>query len=602
MIFQDLTPNQNHTVKKFRTLFEQLNLVLIGLSNLSKRCLNLKDALIHQIATQLQSLYTLIDLDQKILWQIEASDEGITALIKELARCSWTADEFASFHNFIDEIKLLLSALDHKIETALPHRSDIFNDIVLSQNASAKLLNRRLLAYEVANGRTRLRSAPIRHILNTTNRCNLRCLTCFQSATKNAIHFDIADETIRTLSSAIPLVQSVMIAAFGEPLLSRSVPSIIAKYKRAGASVELITNGTLLFRVLDLISEIDELRISFDGGTRESYNAIRRGGNFDKLVAQIGNLTTEQRKKVCLTFVVTKQNIYTSEDLVKLAFQLQLGEVQFQEMTKYLPWHDLMMIDDADRKWFFLNYPTWADKAKQAGCRVACNLVPTYDPASQMPDNIEALTAQNIAAVENVPITRRPKGMSLSAILSAFNEVVDSELPKAVTTFAASVKRVMPRNEYLHSDTPKIELIQELLNEMAVLNTLVQNGQAMIPHCLSTYTHLFVTEYGTTRSCCTVQSHLASIYNDDFDEIRNSQPNITVRSAHAKQNTLRMECVGCRDPLRFHSLVELLEELHHFVDISKIRKPEDFPIPASIADHPLVRKLGSRAKLLRVKS
>jgi sulfatase maturation enzyme AslB (radical SAM superfamily) len=592
----DSLTSNNSTIKKFRTLFEQLNLVLIGLLTLSKRCFNLKDALTDQIATQLQSLYTLIDLDQKILWQIEASDEGITALIKQLTRCSWTADEFASFHNFIDEIKLLLSALSHKVKTASHHCSDIFSDTVLSQNVSAKVLNRRLLAYEVANGRTHLRSAPLRHILNTTNRCNLRCLTCFQSVKKNAIHFDIADETIRTLSSAIPLVQSVMIAAFGEPLLSPSVPSIIAKYKQAGAWVELITNGTLLSRVLDLISEIDELRISFDGGTRETYNAIRRGGNFDKLVAQIGNLTTEQRRKVCLTFVVTKQNIYTSEDLLKLALQLQVGQVQFQEMTEYLPWHNLMMIDDADRKWFFLNYPTWADKAKQAGCRIACNLVPTYDPTSQIPDNIEALTAQNIAAVGNLPITRRSKGMSLPDILSAFNEVLDSELPKVVTTFAVSVRKVMPRNEYLHSDTPRIELKKQLHNEIVLLNTLIKNDQAMIPHCLATYTHLFVTEYGTTRSCCTVQSHLASIHNDDFYEIRNSQPNIMVRSAHAKQNTLRMECVGCRDPLRFHSLVELLEELNFLVDISEIRKPEDFPIPASIADHPLVMKLGSRAK------
>ena len=466
------------------------------------------------------------------------------------------------------------------------------HDLVAHDLSSAKNLNRKLLAYEVVNGRTHLRSSPVRHVVHTTTRCNLRCLTCFQSASQDFVHYDIADISRSGLKPAVRLVQQVMVAGTGEPLLSRSASEIITEYKQAGAYVEVITNGTALPRESNLLSVIDVLMLSFDGGTATSYNAVRRGSNFDKLVAKIGDLPSDQRKKICLNFVVSKQNIYTAECCVELAIKLQLGQVHFQEMTGYLPWHDRMLIGDAERAWFFCHFPDWAAAAERSDIRVLCHLVPPTKPASDHPINREALTIAGITAVADVPIAKMPARMSLTEISSAMQILLATEIPVMLRLLAITVRK--QRREQLPPLFDQIEPSQALAREQTALSLLIQNGMVGLPHCLSTYAHLLINEDGTTRPCCKVQSRLASISKKSFDEIRNSPSNVELRRAHAMQIAPRAECVGCRDPLRFHFLVELLEELKaDGVDISRIRRPDDFPVPASMADHPLVKELGS---------
>ena len=406
------------------------------------------------------------------------------------------------------------------------------------------------------------------------------------------MHYDIADISRSALKPAVRLVQQVMVAGTGEPLLSRSASGIITEYKQAGACVEVITNGTTLPRESNLLSVIDVLLLSFDGGTATSYNAVRRRANFDTLVAKIGDLPADQRKKICLNFVVSKQNIYTAEHCLELAVKLQLGQVHFQEMTGYLPWHDRMLIGDAERAWFFCHFPDWAAAAERSDTRVLCHLVPPTRAASGDPIDREALTVAGIAAVADLPVAKMPARINLAEISSAMQTLISAEIPVVLTLLAIAVRN--QRREQLPPLVDQIEPSQALAREQTALSLLIQDGMAGLPHCLSTYAHLLINEDGTTRSCCKVQSRLASISTKSFDEIRNSPSNVQLRRSHAMQIAPRRECVGCRDPLRFHFLAELLGELKtDGVDISRIRKPADFPVPASMANHPLVKELGS---------
>lgn len=107
---------------------------------------------------------------------------------------------------------------------------------------------------------------------------------------------------------------------------------------------------------------------------------------------------------------------------------------------------------------------------------------------------------------------------------------------------------------------------------------------------------LIVNGDGTTRSCCKVQNRLSSISQDKFQNIWNAETYRELRAAHAKRIAPRAACRNCRDPVRFHFLTKILRTLeNHHIDISLIRKPEDFPVPATYAEDPLVKKLGSNA-------
>lgn len=582
------------TIKSFRTLITELDSVITGMTTLATRCERLDDPVANRIARKLAALNERIGFRQTALWRDETNDESISDLVRDLNVEGLGPKPLAPISLFVDRLRSLLAILSHLTEIASTREPYVAHEPVIRNHVRAKALNRKLLAYEAVNGRTRLRSAPLRHVVHTTTRCNLRCLTCFQSTFQDAVHHDLADAPFHAMLPAIRVAEQVMVAGTGEPLLSRSAPYLIEQYKQAGVYVELITNGTTLSRTSRLLSSVDVVLLSFDGGTKKSYDTVRRGGNFTKLVARMAELAPEERRKICLNVVVNKQNVYSTHDCLKLAAQLKLGQAHFQEMTAYLPWHDRMSIDDADRHWFFDNFAQWAGEALLAGVDAVCHLVP---PAAGQSSTIieapEILMEWNLAAVQNVPTAEIPVRVELSDIEHSLDAVLNDVLPDMLVGFAAALKKTAERPRIF----PKFGtgLAVALEEERALLGPTIKAGRAMMPHCLSTYAHILVNEDGTTRSCCKVQSRLASIVAEDFHDIRNSEPNIKLREAHAVQVAPRAECVGCRDPLRFHFLLELLGELKEDeVDISRIRKPADFAVPASMAEDPLVKELGSK--------
>ena len=141
------------SLKRFRTLLTEINVVLRGLASLEKQTFRLNDPLCAEIADQLGALRKSLDLDEESLWPFEATDAGISALIEEVAHGSVISEEVASATKYIDAIRVLLSALSHIVERSFPNGSDV-HDVVVDENSSAKNLNRKLLAYEVVNGRT----------------------------------------------------------------------------------------------------------------------------------------------------------------------------------------------------------------------------------------------------------------------------------------------------------------------------------------------------------------------------------------------------------------------------------------------------------------
>jgi sulfatase maturation enzyme AslB (radical SAM superfamily) len=78
---------------------------------------------------------------------------------------------------------------------------------------------------------------------------------------------------------------------FGEPLLDKQLPERVAYAKQRGiAKVKIFSNGSLLTedRARALIAAgLDEIKISFDGATREEFEGIRTPLKFDEVVANI---------------------------------------------------------------------------------------------------------------------------------------------------------------------------------------------------------------------------------------------------------------------------------------------------------------------------
>ncbi len=431
-------------LRTLRMILAEYDIVATGIKTLIQRLLACPSELNDLLQGQLRLLESSYRLDREAMWRLQVSDANLLQLIAELNRRSRGADPLATLSQCLARIKRLLTPMSIALED-LPERDHtVPQAIAVGDQSKAKRDNLELLAYELAFGRTRLQSAPLRHVLDVTSRCNFRCLTCHQSETQDVVHYDLAETQLDAVTSVFPQALQIFVAGMGEPLLSRSAFPLAAKAKESGSFVELITNGSTLGRANTLLSVVDMLMVSFDGGTPESFDAIRRNGSFERVRGGVMEFEPALRRKVCFNVVVCKQNVYSMGECVDLAIAMGIGHVHFQEMGGYLPWHDRMLLGDAERAWFFEQLNGWIATAGQAGVSVICNLVrgPRM-PSTAGPVERRQFTLQSLAAVADTPVAAMPRRVDLPALATELDSFLSEEVPAAFRVVAASHHRLL---------------------------------------------------------------------------------------------------------------------------------------------------------------
>ena len=142
---------------------------------------------------------------------------------------------------------------------------------------------------------------PLDVIAETSNICNLRCIMCFQSdealpvskTTKVPLMTmdtfkKIVDECARYRLPALKLSWR------GEPMLNRNFTEMLRYAKSKGIlEVTSLTNGTLMDETICrqiVDAKMDQLIISIDGFTKETYEKIRVGADYDVVLNNVKNL------------------------------------------------------------------------------------------------------------------------------------------------------------------------------------------------------------------------------------------------------------------------------------------------------------------------
>lgn len=126
--------------------------------------------------------------------------------------------------------------------------------------------------------------------IELTNHCNLKCPMCphdLMTRDKGFIDADLfrlAVDQVRSYSDSIRLHN------MGESLLHPRFDTLIRYAHDAGMRTILSTNATALTesvgeRVLN--TQLDSLLISFDGASKETYETLRDGAKYDKVIIKI---------------------------------------------------------------------------------------------------------------------------------------------------------------------------------------------------------------------------------------------------------------------------------------------------------------------------
>jgi MoaA/NifB/PqqE/SkfB family radical SAM enzyme len=200
----------------------------------------------------------------------------------------------------------------------------------------------------VDHGRVEVR--PNIHSLNRlyvepTSRCNLSCRTCIRNTWDEPVgdmDMDVFDRLHRQLAR-FPHLETVMFGGFGEPTAHPRILDMIRTVKALGLRAEMTTNATLLDDALvdGLLAErLDTLWISLDGTTEESFETIREGASFPRVlenVERLGRLNGRggHEIEIGIAFVVMKTNLGDVKHLDRLARSVGARRIMVSHVLPY---------------------------------------------------------------------------------------------------------------------------------------------------------------------------------------------------------------------------------------------------------------------------
>lgn len=215
--------------------------------------------------------------------------------------------------------------------------------------------NRILTEIELAQRMPNVRAFPRRGYVEVTKDCNLRCPMCpqgYEELNRGAL----PTSALSHLEKIIPYFELVELFGFGDPLSSPHFSDWIRKWPRIeNQTVTMTTNGLLLTDSLIeniLSSSLNQIRISADAVTPETYKLMRGVNALDRLIENIRHLVNERNRKrnplnIWMKMVATRMNIHELPDFVRLAHKLGVDYVEVMFLCAYTPdmWQQSLVYD-----------------------------------------------------------------------------------------------------------------------------------------------------------------------------------------------------------------------------------------------------------------
>ncbi len=172
-------------------------------------------------------------------------------------------------------------------------------------------------------------SHPILLQLDPTSACNLGCPMCRRNKSSN-LGNKLSLEDYRRILDQFPWLDFLLLIGIGEPLLNESLFDLLEYTGDADMRTMMATNATLMDESMVerlLGSSVGYLQLSFDGGTKETYEATKKGADFDQVIENITILMRKKREArsrmtVFLVTAVTGLNCREVPRLMSLANQM----------------------------------------------------------------------------------------------------------------------------------------------------------------------------------------------------------------------------------------------------------------------------------------
>jgi radical SAM protein with 4Fe4S-binding SPASM domain len=179
---------------------------------------------------------------------------------------------------------------------------------------------------------------PLVAMIEPSRRCNLACPLCPVGASRTSRIPDMPLSLFKkTIDELKPFLSRLFLHNYGEPFLHRDIYRMMAYTKEEGIpDVEISTNGHILDPSRLIESGLDEIKISLDGTTQESYARYRRGGKLERVIENVRQLVREKERRgtakplLELQFIIMRHNEDQMDGFRTLATELGAERIRFK--------------------------------------------------------------------------------------------------------------------------------------------------------------------------------------------------------------------------------------------------------------------------------
>jgi MoaA/NifB/PqqE/SkfB family radical SAM enzyme len=172
---------------------------------------------------------------------------------------------------------------------------------------------------------------PSTLIYSGSRTCNLKCITCRRDYITERYDRELFK---LFLSFITPEVKKIKLNCSGEALINPGILEWMrGKLEFQLEEISLITNGLLLDHKMynsfssSIRKVLKTISVSVDAVTKETYEGIRRGGNFDILKENLEMISFIRRRglitKFNLGFVISRTNVHELSDFCLWAKELK---------------------------------------------------------------------------------------------------------------------------------------------------------------------------------------------------------------------------------------------------------------------------------------
>jgi len=181
----------------------------------------------------------------------------------------------------------------------------------------------------------------------TRHRCPFNCVMC-ESSYWDEPDRDMTYKQFKSIIDQFPKLKWIGLTGIGEAFLNKDFRAMVALCKERNMAIEIY--DLMFFDNTEFLVDVgvDTILVSLDAATEETYNKIRRNGNWNKSITHTKKLFQLAKQKVSETgtgpelllhFIITTLNKDEMIPFIDLAKELADGYPVGIQFTRILHWN-----------------------------------------------------------------------------------------------------------------------------------------------------------------------------------------------------------------------------------------------------------------------